>query len=113
MHPYLFTQSQAIFARTLFPCQDSPSVKSTFECTLKCPLPAYTSGVSTGSSQGTYSYEQTVPIPSYLFAIVAGNLSEVHVSDRCSIITEPEKMDLCKQELSEMEEFLQGLENYT
>ncbi|CAN0008396.1 unnamed protein product, partial [Sphacelaria rigidula] len=29
-YPYLFTQSQAIHARSLFPCQDCPSAKVMF-----------------------------------------------------------------------------------
>ena len=28
-HPYLFTQCQAIHARALLPCQDSPAAKMT------------------------------------------------------------------------------------
>ena len=30
-YPYLFTQCQAIHARTLMPCQDTPADKFTFE----------------------------------------------------------------------------------
>ena len=39
-HPYLFTQCQAIHARTLFPCQDTPGAKMTYsgEC-IQSPQP--------------------------------------------------------------------------
>lgn len=36
-YPYVFTQSQAIHARSLLPCFDSPGVKSTYTATVKVP----------------------------------------------------------------------------
>ncbi|HMK09522.1 MAG TPA: hypothetical protein VK449_10895, partial [Anaerolineales bacterium] len=37
--PYLFTQCQPHHARTLFPCQDTPSVRFTYEAELRLPAP--------------------------------------------------------------------------
>ncbi|RZK94705.1 MAG: aminopeptidase, partial [Hymenobacter sp.] len=34
-HPFLFTQSQAILARTWLPCQDSPGIRFTYEATVE------------------------------------------------------------------------------
>ena len=36
-HPFLFTQGQACLNRTLFPCQDTPSSRSTWRATLIVP----------------------------------------------------------------------------
>ena len=35
-HPYLFTQCQAIHARSLMPCQDTPVVKAPYEVGVFC-----------------------------------------------------------------------------
>jgi leukotriene-A4 hydrolase len=35
--PFLFTQCQAIHARSLLPCFDSPGVKTTYNATVKAP----------------------------------------------------------------------------
>lgn len=39
VHPYLFTQCQAIHGRELLPCQDTPSVKFTYAATVRAPSP--------------------------------------------------------------------------
>ncbi|EEY14431.1 leukotriene A-4 hydrolase [Verticillium alfalfae VaMs.102] len=44
-HPYMFTQCQAIHARSLFPCQDTPDVKSTYTFKIQSSLAVIASGV--------------------------------------------------------------------
>ncbi|EGR31154.1 leukotriene a4 hydrolase, putative [Ichthyophthirius multifiliis] len=118
LHPYLFTQCEPIYARSIFPCMDSPSVKSTFQTQIHVnnPLKAYVSGVLIHSQQQNsniqnFSFQQNIPIPSYLFAIVAGNLEEKKVSERTSVIAEPEVVEEYSKELEDMEFQLQTLEN--
>lgn len=50
-HPYFFTQCQAIHARSLIPCQDTPSVKTPYQAEVTVPkdLVALMSAVQTGS----------------------------------------------------------------
>lgn len=77
------SQCQPIYARTIFPCQDTPDVKSTYEFNLRSHLPVIASGLFTGTKDfqpgkagrpGTllYTFMQEIPIPSYLFAIASG-----------------------------------------
>lgn len=77
--PTAVSQCQAIHARSIFPCQDTPDVKSTFDFNITSPLPVMTSGLPIRQSSMTshsenklYRFHQTVPIPSYLFAIASG-----------------------------------------
>ena len=72
----LDSQCQAIHARSILPCQDTPDVKSTYEFNITSQLPVIASGLSTGvkdaGSGKTYSFRQDIPIPSYLFAVASG-----------------------------------------
>jgi leukotriene-A4 hydrolase len=86
--PYLFSQCQPIYARSLAPLQDTPSVKLTYDAKVTCVLPVLLSakrisppsdgpphgGKVIGKDAVTYVYQQLEPIPSYLLAIAAGNL---------------------------------------
>ena len=69
-HPYMFTQCQAIHARALLPCQDSPGVKAPYTASLTVPdgLVGLMSAIATSFPEGkvgdgksrTFTFEQTV-----------------------------------------------------
>ncbi|KAJ1921772.1 Leucyl aminopeptidase yscIV [Mycoemilia scoparia] len=116
-HPYLFTQCQAIHARSLAPCQDSPGIKITYSADIKAPNPlrALMSAISVGSEEAgdhtIYKFSQKTTMPSYLLAIVCGNIVKADISDRCAVWTEPENIDACAWEFAEMEKSLKIAED--
>jgi leukotriene-A4 hydrolase len=44
-YPYLYSQSQAIHARSLLPCQDTPAIKATYAAKVRSVLPVLLSGL--------------------------------------------------------------------
>ena len=80
-YPYLFSQCQAIHARSIVPCQDTPGVKFTYDASVTVckPLTVLMSAVSTekveiDSNTTQFKFVQKIKIPAYLLAVVAANL---------------------------------------
>jgi leukotriene-A4 hydrolase len=116
-HPYMFSQCQAINARSIFPCQDTPDVKSTFTFNITSTLPLVASGVPVGDHEATpgtkklYKFEQKVPIPSYLFAVASGDIVTASIGPRSVVATGPNELEACKWELErDMEKFMEVAE---
>ncbi|MCJ1271931.1 hypothetical protein MMC22_011836 [Lobaria immixta] len=121
-HPFIFSQCQAIHARSVFPCQDTPDVKSTYEFNLRSPLPVIASGLFTGAKDfqpgkagvpGTllYTFKQDIPIPSYLFAIASGDIATASIGPRSIVATGPEEIQGSKWELeADTERFVHAAE---
>ncbi|KAJ4165787.1 hypothetical protein LMH87_007403 [Akanthomyces muscarius] len=116
-HPYMFSQCQAINCRSIFPCQDTPDVKSTFDFRLTSALPTVASGVKVGDHEPTpgvekvYAFEQKVPIPSYLFAVASGDIRTAAIGARSWVASGPEEVEACKWELErDMDKFLEVAE---
>ncbi|CEP61330.1 bifunctional aminopeptidase/epoxide hydrolase LALA0_S03e00452g [Lachancea lanzarotensis] len=116
--PYVFSQLEAIHARSLFPCFDSPSVKSTFSANVTSPLPTVFSGIlksqeetETSSELKTYHFEQDVPIPTYLIGIASGDLQAADVGPRSKVYTEPFRLQDAQWEFDgDVEKFIQTAE---
>ena len=108
-YPYFFTQSKMILGRSLFPCQDVPAVKFTFNLKIIVPkdLRGMISGIYEGVSNYTdknykvYSYKQENPIHSYLLSLAAGNIEEQAINDNITLYTEPEYIDKAYNEIYE------------
>ena len=117
-YPFMFTQCEAILARTLLPCQDTPSAKVSLDVKVqvKSPLVVLFSGLekahSTIGDMNVYEYEQKIPIPTYLIAFASGELEYGKISDRCGVWTEIGLKDQAVYEFEDTEKFLQIAENY-
>jgi leukotriene-A4 hydrolase len=104
--PFLFTQSESIFARTWIPCQDTPSVRMTYDATVHVApsLMAVMSADGNPTSRNTTGvYRFTMPqrIPSYLLALAVGDLAFRAIGDRSGAYAEPSMLDRAAYELGD------------
>ena len=87
--PYIFSQCEAIHARSLFPCFDTPAVKSPYKFTGHSPAVVTMSGRAQPTDEpNTYHFDQPIPIPSYLVSITSGNLLKAPIGPRSDVYSE-------------------------
>lgn len=112
--PFLFTQSQAILARTWVPCQDGPGVRFTFNAEVQVPtgMMALMSAENpqSVSADGIYRFKMEQPIPSYLMSLAVGDLAFKSVGKETGVYAEPSYVDACAEELSDMQAMLESAE---
>jgi leukotriene-A4 hydrolase len=113
-HPFLFTQSQAILARTWIPLQDSPGVKFTYDAKVTVP-PGLMAVMSAGNdttvhADGVYYFKMPQPIPSYLMALAVGNLAFHSYDERSGVFAEPELIKKAAWEFEDLPEMITSAE---
>lgn len=112
--PFLFTQSQAILARTWVPCQDSPGVRFTYEAHVEVPteLMALMSAVNPTekSADGHYDFVMEQPVPSYLLALAVGDVEFRSVGAHTGVYATSDLIDAAEYEFAEMEDMLVAAE---
>ncbi len=112
--PFLFTQSQAILARSWVPCQDSPGIRFTYRAIITVPngLMALMSAENPQkiSSNGTYTFQMQQPIPSYLLALTVGELSFKPITANIGIYAEPIMLERAAYEFAHVGDMMQAAE---
>jgi leukotriene-A4 hydrolase len=117
-YPYLFTQCQAIHARSLLPCQDSPGAKVPYTAKITAPSwsQALMSAVIVGktpsetSGMTVFEFKQEQAISSYLVALAVGELEERVIGPRSSVWSEPNMVEAVAYEFGQTEEFIKYAE---
>ena len=111
--PFLFTQSEAIQARTWIPLQDSPGVRVTYQALIRVPpglIAIMAADRMAMNLPDHYAYRMSRPIPPYLIALAVGDLDFRPIGPRSGVWAEPSVVDKAAFEFADTEAMIEATE---
>ena len=116
-HPFLFSQCQAIHARSVVPLQDTPRIRIRYTAALTIPK-ALKAVMAAGfvrreepSVEAVEHYEMPQPIPPYLLAFAVGSLASKELGPRSRVWAEPEVLEAAASEFEDVDAMLRVAES--
>ncbi len=106
--PFLFSQAQALHARSMAPLQDTPWIRATYTATLRVPaglVAVMAAEADAGNRRGqtAFHFRMPQPIPSYLLALAVGDLEFQALGPRTGVWAEPSVLAAAAWEFGDAE----------
>jgi leukotriene-A4 hydrolase len=96
-HPFLFTQSESIYARSWIPCPDGPGIRFSYSARVEAPkgLMALMSAENSmeKNDSGLYHFKMDSLVPAYLMALAVGDVTFKAIDERTGVYAEPGMID--------------------
>lgn len=120
--PFMFTQCEPIHCRTIAPMQDTPAIKQTWSALVTIPnehtvvmsATKRTEVIKFNDTHSTYTFNQSIPVPSYLLAIAVGEIEHKLIGDskKVGVYAEPANLDKCAEEFANLPDLVKAARDY-